>query len=848
MKPELSLSSLNGLIMVVTFCSTAAALAATDEIEVGVTAASVTNAVGKPPISPARNLETGLEVFFNEKIETNPSGRAQLLFRDGTSLTVGSNSEMTIDEYVFDPDTGTGELVINVSKGIFRLVGGKISKNTPVVFNTKTATVAVRGGIAMLNVNPTGIVQADFIYGQQMTLTTIVAATGESATRNTSRAGTFIAAEPNQMPSQVQKREPATLAAMINDLERPVKNPSPAAGESTPQSTGSEASVSLAQEDQAETDQAEAAGTEPTPQVSQKEEADSPPTEPAADTEIATAEPQADSEGIPPEPGDAGKPLARQVGDENPVREPQPGSNESLVMTTPEGTTTKTITTTSTRTARTTPADSANLRLAPLPTASPASEPIQNLARADVSVIPPPDIGMNLQISSMVGKLGENVSTYIPPIVSPIGSNPSAVSREPVVMVNNIVIAVDAVTKAPGVKTDDGEYVTAPTTGYAYSTKYHFTGTTEKDKPTHFEYAATTTKTCEDEKCKSSTSYTPVATTCDPTVEYCPEPTKTFTTTSTKTDGTTTETFTTTSTKTDGTTTETFTTSSTTTSCDALTKCETRTYTTKPTEIKASTTKPTEIKAATTKPTETRTSTTKPTETRTSTTKPTETRTYTIKPTKPKSRIYIIISSRAGAESERVVSGLVVRDGKGALSTSVTQADSKVEIVGDQIPLCHECRFLNWYRTTTRMASAHNSTVQIQHWVAGAVSTAAELAGAASKTARYSGGLVGSVALPGQITEKLGSFDAQVRFGVSHYQVQNFNAAFDGRSYLGSSASTRNDALFNAVATSGGRVMSAQGYFFGTPAPGTPPPEIGGHFQVTGGGYDAGGVFAGARH
>ena len=122
------------------------ATGATDEVEVGVTAASITDARGKPPISPARNLETGLEVFFNEKVSTDDSGRVQLLFRDGTSLTVGAGSEMTIDEYVFDPDSGSGEMVVNISKGVFRLVGGKISKNTPVVFNTPTATVAVRGG------------------------------------------------------------------------------------------------------------------------------------------------------------------------------------------------------------------------------------------------------------------------------------------------------------------------------------------------------------------------------------------------------------------------------------------------------------------------------------------------------------------------------------------------------------------------------------------------------------------------------------------------------------------------------------------------------------------------------
>ena len=37
--------------------------AASDEVEVGVTAASVIDAIGKPPISAARDLETGLEVF-----------------------------------------------------------------------------------------------------------------------------------------------------------------------------------------------------------------------------------------------------------------------------------------------------------------------------------------------------------------------------------------------------------------------------------------------------------------------------------------------------------------------------------------------------------------------------------------------------------------------------------------------------------------------------------------------------------------------------------------------------------------------------------------------------------------
>ena len=83
------------------------ATAANDEVEVGVTAASVTDAIGKPPVSPARDLETGLEVFFNEQISTDDLGRVQLLFRDGTSLTIGASSEITIDKYLYDPTTGT---------------------------------------------------------------------------------------------------------------------------------------------------------------------------------------------------------------------------------------------------------------------------------------------------------------------------------------------------------------------------------------------------------------------------------------------------------------------------------------------------------------------------------------------------------------------------------------------------------------------------------------------------------------------------------------------------------------------------------------------------------------------
>ena len=81
-------------------------------------------------------LRIGIDVQANELITTNANDRAHLVFLDGSSLTVGPNAQLTIDKFVFDPSTKTGELAINASKGVLRLVGGKISKNNAITITT----------------------------------------------------------------------------------------------------------------------------------------------------------------------------------------------------------------------------------------------------------------------------------------------------------------------------------------------------------------------------------------------------------------------------------------------------------------------------------------------------------------------------------------------------------------------------------------------------------------------------------------------------------------------------------------------------------------------------------------
>ena len=158
------------------------------------------------------------------------------------------------------------------------------------------------------------------------------------------------------------------------------------------------------------------------------------------------------------------------------------------------------------------------------------------------------------------------------------------------------------------------------------------------------------------------------------------------------------------------------------------------------------------------------------------------------------------------------------------MTSSIGQGKSSMRLVGDEIPLCKDCRFLKWHRKTTSITDSGNSISEIQHWISGAAATASDLAEAAGKTATYSGGLVGAVAGAGILQEKTGSFDARVQFGVSAYQVQNFRADFDGSRYSGASALTPNNTVFHVTGSSGTRTLQAGGYFFGGTTRGNAPP------------------------
>ena len=106
---------------------------AVKEVDIGVTAASIITAKGFPPASPEHLLDIGVRIVGDERVITNENGLAQLLFLDHSALTIGPNSDIVLDKFIYDPDAGVGDLAFSAVEGVFRLVAAVLVGDDPFV-------------------------------------------------------------------------------------------------------------------------------------------------------------------------------------------------------------------------------------------------------------------------------------------------------------------------------------------------------------------------------------------------------------------------------------------------------------------------------------------------------------------------------------------------------------------------------------------------------------------------------------------------------------------------------------------------------------------------------------------
>ena len=76
-----------------------------------------------------RQLSVADPVFHDELIDTASDAASRLRFADGTVLSIGPSSRVTLDEFVYDPDPSRQRLAINMARGVLRFATGRLAKN-----------------------------------------------------------------------------------------------------------------------------------------------------------------------------------------------------------------------------------------------------------------------------------------------------------------------------------------------------------------------------------------------------------------------------------------------------------------------------------------------------------------------------------------------------------------------------------------------------------------------------------------------------------------------------------------------------------------------------------------------
>jgi hypothetical protein len=105
--------------------------------------------------SSPSSVNTAVEM--NDTVVT-ARAKARLEFVDKTTVNITEQSKITIDEFVYDPKSGSGKLAMKMVQGTARYASGQIAKNSPQNVNvtTPTATVAVRGTDFSMTVDELG--------------------------------------------------------------------------------------------------------------------------------------------------------------------------------------------------------------------------------------------------------------------------------------------------------------------------------------------------------------------------------------------------------------------------------------------------------------------------------------------------------------------------------------------------------------------------------------------------------------------------------------------------------------------------------------------------------------------
>ncbi|MEQ8193679.1 MAG: FecR family protein, partial [Rhodospirillales bacterium] len=92
-------------------------------------------------------LRPGLTVYRGDQLVTGRTGASVVVFNDQSTASLGPDSQLLLDELVYDPAARQGSETVSVLKGVLVFASGQIAKMNPNAMTVRTpvATIGIRG-------------------------------------------------------------------------------------------------------------------------------------------------------------------------------------------------------------------------------------------------------------------------------------------------------------------------------------------------------------------------------------------------------------------------------------------------------------------------------------------------------------------------------------------------------------------------------------------------------------------------------------------------------------------------------------------------------------------------------
>src|SRR3954468_3684728 len=109
--------------------------------------------------SQAGQTKVGDLVYQGDVVRTGADGRVSINFTDGTSFNLAIIASMTLNEFVYDPNSKSNSTLISLAKGTFTFIAGQVAKTGDMKIDTPVATMGIRGTTPHIEISDDGSVR-----------------------------------------------------------------------------------------------------------------------------------------------------------------------------------------------------------------------------------------------------------------------------------------------------------------------------------------------------------------------------------------------------------------------------------------------------------------------------------------------------------------------------------------------------------------------------------------------------------------------------------------------------------------------------------------------------------------